>query len=65
MLRPDCIEQTAHVFCVLQWARHYKVDVEVLMISAFMGKAPAWYPQVLTLSRFAVDNAVNVVPIAA
>ena len=65
MLRPDCIEQTAHLFRVLKWTWHYEVHVEVLMVSALMCKAPARHPHVLTLSGFAIDHAIHFVPVAA
>jgi hypothetical protein len=64
MLRPNCIEQTTHVFCVLQWARHYEVNMKVLVVSAFMGEAPSWHPHILTLSSFAKEHSVQLVPIA-
>ncbi|ALI56879.1 hypothetical protein IMCC12053_2932 [Celeribacter marinus] len=35
------------------------------MVSALMCKAPAWHAHVLTLSGFAVDNAVHFIPVAA
>jgi hypothetical protein len=65
MLRPNCIEQTTHVFCVLQWARHYEVNMKVLTVSAFVGEAPSWHPQIQTLSSFAKEHSVYLVPVAA
>ena len=65
MLRPDCVQRTAHLINVRDSSLQRKVDVVVLSITTFVCKAPARHAHVLTLSSFAKHQTVYLVPVVA